>query len=36
MRESIDFVNKLYIALKEASETEYWIRLLFATKTINE
>ena len=26
-----DFVNKLNIALKEASETEYWLRLLFAT-----
>ena len=26
-----DFVNKLNIALKEASETEYWLRLLYAT-----
>lgn len=24
-----DFVNKLYIALKETSETLYWLRLLF-------
>jgi len=26
-----DFVNKLNIALKEASETEYWLRLLYET-----
>ena len=26
-----DFVSKLNIALKETSETEYWIRLLHAT-----
>ena len=23
-----DFINKMYIALKEANETKYWIRLL--------
>ena len=23
-----DFVNKLYVSLKEANETKYWIRLL--------
>ncbi|WP_332248799.1 four helix bundle protein [Mastigocladopsis repens] len=27
-----DFVNKLEIALKEAKETRYWIRLLMATE----
>ena len=26
-----DFVSKLNIALKEASETEYWIKLLYRT-----
>jgi four helix bundle protein len=26
-----DFLNKLTIALKEASETEYWIRILHAS-----
>jgi len=25
-----DFINKLQISLKEANETRYWIRLLFA------
>lgn len=29
-----DFINKLAIALKEARETEYWLRLLFESKTI--
>ncbi|MBR4519645.1 MAG: four helix bundle protein [Victivallales bacterium] len=24
-----DFIAKMYIALKEAAETEYWIELLF-------
>ena len=27
----LDFVSKLSIALKEASETEYWLKLLSAT-----
>ncbi len=27
-----DFINKLNIALKEAYETNYWLRLLFETK----
>jgi four helix bundle protein len=27
-----DFVAKMYIALKEANETEYWIELLNATE----
>ena len=29
-----DFISKLTIALKEASETNYWLRLLNATKYI--
>ena len=31
-----DFLAKMYIAYKEASETEYWIKLLHATKTISD
>ncbi|MCL2176861.1 MAG: four helix bundle protein [Firmicutes bacterium] len=31
-----DFINKLHIALKEASETEYWLRLLKKSETITE
>lgn len=31
-----DFISKLEIALKEASETGYWIELLFKTNYINE
>ena len=31
-----DFAAKMGIALKEASETEYWIRLLFDTNYISE
>ena len=31
-----DFVSKMQIALKEASETEYWIDLLQATDYISE
>lgn len=31
-----DFIHKLAIALKEANETEYWLELLFYSKTINE
>ena len=27
-----DFISKLSIALKEASETKYWLRLLSATE----
>ena len=30
-----DFINKLEIALKEASETEYWLELLFRKKAIS-
>lgn len=31
-----DFVSKLEIALKEASETGYWLELLFRTNYIDE
>ena len=31
-----DFVSKLEIALKEASETGYWLELLFRTDYIDE
>lgn len=31
-----DFISKLEIALKEASETGYWLELLFRTNYINE
>lgn len=30
-----DFLSKMNIALKEASETEYWLELLLATKYID-
>ena len=31
-----DFIHKLEIALKECSETEYWIELLFRKEKISE
>ncbi len=31
-----DFISKLGIALKEASETKYWIRLLASTNYLTE
>ena len=31
-----DFISKLNIALKEASETEYWLRLLFETEYLTK
>ncbi len=31
-----DFIAKLEIALKECSETEYWLELLVKTQKINE
>ena len=31
-----DFLMKMNIALKEASETKYWLRLLFATDFLSE
>ena len=31
-----DFISKLHIALKEAAETEYWLRLLLASEYISK
>ena len=31
-----DFINKLEVLLKECSETEYWLELLFRKGKINE
>jgi four helix bundle protein len=31
-----DFIHKLSISQKEGSETDYWIRLLYATGYLNE
>ena len=31
-----DFISKMYIAYKEASETEYWIKLLTRTSYLDE
>ena len=31
-----DFLSKMYIALKEANETEYWLRLLKKTEYIKD
>ena len=31
-----DFISKLNIALKEATETDYWLRLLHETEYINK
>jgi len=31
-----DFISKLSIALKEASETDFWLRLFYKTSIINE
>ena len=31
-----DFLSKMYIAFKEASETEYWINLLTRTEYLSE
>ncbi|MBQ8403183.1 MAG: four helix bundle protein [Clostridia bacterium] len=31
-----DFVAKMHIALKEANETEYWLRLLYASEYLSE
>lgn len=33
---SLDFINKLEIALKECFESEYWLELLFETGYIEE
>ena len=32
----VDFISKLHIALKEAAETEYWLRLLLASEYISK
>lgn len=31
-----DFLAKMHIALKEASETEYWLQLLYHSEYMNE
>lgn len=31
-----DFISKMHIALKEAAETEYWLRLLALSEYIDE
>lgn len=31
-----DFISKMSIALKEASETEYWLQLLFLTEYLTQ
>ena len=31
-----DFISKMHIALKEAAETEYWLRLLIMSEYITE
>ena len=33
---SADFLSKIYIALKECAETEYWLELLKSTNYITE
>jgi four helix bundle protein len=33
---SMDFINKMNIALKEANETQYWLELLYESGFINE
>ena len=31
-----DFNSKMYIALKEANETQYWLRLFYRTEYLND
>ena len=31
-----DFISKLYIALKEANETKYWLTLLYRAEYLSE
>ena len=31
-----DFIAKMYIALKEANETDYWLRLLYASGYLSD
>ena len=33
---SVDFIHKIYVALKEANETEYWLDILYKTNYITE
>ena len=33
---TLDFINKNSIALKEASETEYWLELLYCTDYLDD
>ena len=33
---SADFISKMHIALKEAAETEYWIKLLHLSEYIDD
>ncbi len=33
---SMDFINKMNIALKEANETQYWLELLYESGFMNE
>lgn len=33
---SADFIHKLEIALKESSETEYWLELLYRKKKVDD
>ena len=35
-KSTADFVSKIKIALKEANETQYWLRLLHETKYITD
>ena len=34
-RSKADFITKMHISLKEASETRYWLKLLYSTSYIN-
>lgn len=31
-----DFINKLFISLKESRETDYWLNLFYRTEIINQ
>lgn len=31
-----DFISKMHIALKECSETQYWLRVLYRTEFVSE
>lgn len=36
VQSSMDFLNKLNVALKEQDETEYWIDLLYETDYLDD